>query len=83
MVNPHIGSSFDVFLKEEGIYEEVTAVAVKKMLAWQLKQTRVERGVREERAPSRCKRTEGTVGEAANRSLDIRDSCLTSCVPAT
>jgi antitoxin HicB len=31
-----IGGSFDDFLKEEGIYEEVTAVAIKRVLAWQL-----------------------------------------------
>ncbi len=34
--NPHIGSSFDDFLKEDGIYEEVTAVAVKRSLAMEL-----------------------------------------------
>jgi antitoxin HicB len=31
-----IGSSFDEFLKEEGIYEEVTARAVKRVIARQL-----------------------------------------------
>jgi antitoxin HicB len=31
-----IGSSFDDFLKEEGIYEEVTARAIKRVLARQL-----------------------------------------------
>ena len=31
-----IGSSFDDFLKEDGIYEEVTARAVKRVLARQL-----------------------------------------------
>jgi antitoxin HicB len=36
--NPHTGSSFDDFLKEEGLYEECTAVALKRILAWQLKQ---------------------------------------------
>ena len=35
--NPHEGSSFDDFLQEEGIYEECTAIAVKRVLAWQLK----------------------------------------------
>ncbi|MEA2882338.1 MAG: hypothetical protein QOH32_1594 [Bradyrhizobium sp.] len=34
--NPHIGSSFDDFLKQEGIYEEVTALAIKRVLARQL-----------------------------------------------
>jgi antitoxin HicB len=33
-----IGSSFDDFLKEEGIYEEVTARAIKRVIAWQLDQ---------------------------------------------
>lgn len=31
-----IGSSFDDFLKEEGIYEEVTAAAIKRVIARQL-----------------------------------------------
>jgi hypothetical protein len=31
-----IGSSFDNFLKEEGIYEEVTARAIKRVIARQL-----------------------------------------------
>jgi len=34
----HSGSSFDSFLEEEGIREEVEAVAIKRMLAWQLSQ---------------------------------------------
>ncbi len=34
----HIGSSFDDFLQEEGIFEEVNAVAVKRVLAWQIAQ---------------------------------------------
>jgi hypothetical protein len=45
MANPHIGSSFDEFLKEDGIYEEVTAVAVKRVLAWQLEQARLAQGL--------------------------------------
>jgi antitoxin HicB len=32
-----IGSSFDSFLKQDGIYEEVTARAVKRVLARQLR----------------------------------------------
>jgi len=32
----HSGSSFDDFLEEEGILEEVEAVAIKRVLAWQL-----------------------------------------------
>ena len=36
--NDHSGSTFDSFLEEEGIREEVEAVAVKRILAWQLEQ---------------------------------------------
>ena len=34
----HSGSSFDSFLEKEGIREEVKAVAIKRVLAWQLEQ---------------------------------------------
>ena len=36
------GSSFDSFLDEEGIREEVEAVAIKRVLAWQLEQAMKE-----------------------------------------
>jgi DNA-binding Xre family transcriptional regulator len=32
----HIGSSFDGWLREEGIYEQVTATAIKRVLARQI-----------------------------------------------
>ncbi len=35
-VNPHTGSSFDDFLKDDGIYEAVQAHALKRALAEQL-----------------------------------------------
>lgn len=34
--NRHIGSSLDDFLKEEGIHEDATNYAVKRVLAWQV-----------------------------------------------
>lgn len=34
--NPHIGSSFDDFLSEEAILDEVAAVATKRVIAWQI-----------------------------------------------
>jgi antitoxin HicB len=36
--NIHTGSSFDEFLKQDGIYEEVTAKALKRALAEQLEE---------------------------------------------
>ena len=32
----HTGSSFDSFLEEEGILEEVESAAIKRVIAWQL-----------------------------------------------
>ena len=34
--NPHIGSDFDDFLREEGVYNQAEAVAVKRVLAFEL-----------------------------------------------
>lgn len=38
----HSGSTFDSFLEKEGIREEVEAVAIKRVLAWQLEQAMQE-----------------------------------------
>ncbi|WP_051677178.1 helix-turn-helix domain-containing protein [Maridesulfovibrio frigidus] len=38
MKNEHLGSSFDDFLMEEGIQEEVTRNALKRVIAWQVTQ---------------------------------------------
>ena len=38
----HSGSTFDSFLEEEGIREEVEAAAIKRVLAWQLEQAMQE-----------------------------------------
>jgi antitoxin HicB len=38
----HSGSTFDSFLEQEGIREEVETVAIKRVLAWQLKQAMQE-----------------------------------------
>ena len=35
-VNPHWGSTLDDFLDEEGIREEATTAAIKRVIAWQL-----------------------------------------------
>lgn len=43
--NPHIGSSFSDFLKEEGIYEDVTAHAIKRVLAWQIEEAMKSQGI--------------------------------------
>ncbi len=36
--NPHRGSTLDEFLDSEGINDQATAIAVKRVIAWQLQQ---------------------------------------------
>jgi len=43
--NPQIGSSFGDFLREEGIYKDVTIHAVKRVLAWQIEQAMKGQGI--------------------------------------
>jgi predicted XRE-type DNA-binding protein len=43
--NPHIGSSFEDFLQEEGIAEEATAAAIKHVLAWQISEAMKAQGI--------------------------------------
>lgn len=43
--NPSVGSSFDDFLKDEGLYEEVTAGSIKRVLAWQLREAMTAQGM--------------------------------------
>jgi antitoxin HicB len=37
--NPHLGSDFDDYLREEGHYDEAQAVAVKRVLAYELERS--------------------------------------------
>ncbi|TYL47129.1 XRE family transcriptional regulator [Marinomonas sp. IMCC 4694] len=38
MANTHIGSSFDDFLEEAGVLAETNAVAIKRVIAWEIQQ---------------------------------------------
>jgi len=44
-MNPHIGSDFDDFLLEEGIFEEVEAAALKKVVACMVVQAMEEKHI--------------------------------------
>lgn len=43
--NRHAGSSIDDFLKEDGVFEEFQARAIKEVIAWQLSQTMAEQKI--------------------------------------
>lgn len=71
--NANVGSSFDDFLKEEAILDEATAVALKRVIAWQIAgEMKAQRLTKTELA----KRMH-TSRAALNRLLDEADPSLT------
>lgn len=44
-LNSGVGSSFDDFLKDEGLHEEITAASIKRVLAWQLREAMTAQGM--------------------------------------
>ncbi|GAB2908089.1 XRE family transcriptional regulator [Paraburkholderia jirisanensis] len=73
MANRHIGSNFDDFLAEEKVLEEVTAVAIKRVIAWQIAQEMKAQHITKTMMASRMK----TSRSALNRLLDHDDTSLT------
>lgn len=71
--NPHIGSSLDDFLIEEGIYEQVNEVAIKRVLAWQIEQAMKEEGLSKSAMAERM----GTSRPALDRLLDPDNPSIT------
>lgn len=55
MKNKHMGSSFEDFLEEEGIYEEATAHAIKRVLAWQIERAMAEQDITKSEMARRMK----------------------------
>lgn len=50
-----IGSSFEDFLKEDGIYEDVTAYAEKRVLAWQIQEAMKEQKITKQKMAVRMR----------------------------
>ncbi len=73
MNNPHVGSSFDDFLAEDAMLDEVTAVAVKRVIAWQIEQ---EMAAQKLTKTAMAKKMH-TSRAALNRLLDETDTSLT------
>ena len=53
--NPHEGTSFDEFLREEGMLEEVHAHAIKSVLAWQFAQVMKAQSLSKKKMAERLK----------------------------
>lgn len=68
-----IGSTLDSFLEEEGILGEATAVAIKRILAWQVVQAMEEEGVSKVEMAKRMH----TSRSALDRLLDPGNASIT------
>jgi DNA-binding Xre family transcriptional regulator len=73
MKNPHIGSDFDGFLKEEGIREEVVAAAIKRVISWQLVEAMNAKRITKTEMAARMHTSRAVV----NRLLDEEDTSVT------
>lgn len=63
----NIGSNFDDFLAEEVQLDEVTAVAVKRVIAWQLGEAMKEEGISKSSLAKRMQTSSGRVGSDTRR----------------
>jgi DNA-binding Xre family transcriptional regulator len=73
MKKKNIGSSFDDWLREEGIYEESTAVAIKRVLARQISQEMIDRKLSKSEMAKRMQ----TSRAALDRLLDPENDAIT------
>ncbi len=74
MSKKHMGSSIDDFLKEEGIFEEAQARAVKEVVAWQLAKAMKKKKISKNKMAALLKTSRTQV----DRILDGRDDITLS-----
>ena len=72
-MNKHIGSDFDDFLAEHGIAEEVSAAALKRVIAWQIAEAMKLQKVTKKALAQRMH----TSRTAVDRALDQNDAGMT------
>lgn len=71
--NPRIGSDFEDFLRKEGRLEEATAVAVKRVLAWEFEEAMKRANVSQAEMARRMSTSRAVV----RRLLDANDLSIT------
>ena len=76
MTKPHIGSSLDDFLKEEGIFEETQTRAIKEVVAWQLAQAMKERSLSKVRLAALLKTSRSQLDRLLDPTSDVTISSL-------
>src|SRR5947208_4873347 len=76
MSKKHMGSSIDDFLKEEGIFEEAQAQAVKEVVAWQLDEAMRKRKISKNKMAKLLKTSRTQVDRLLSPKSDITLSSL-------
>jgi len=72
----HMGSSIDDFLKEEGIFEEAQAQAVKEVVAWQLDEAMRKQKISKNKLATLLRTSRTQVDRLLNPKNDITLSSL-------
>lgn len=73
MNRKHLGSNFDDFLKEENLYEQVQAVAIKRVITYQIAQEMKKKKLTKTEMANRMK----TSRAALERLLDPDNASIT------
>ena len=71
--HPRLGSDFEEFLREDGRLQEATAIAIKRVLAWELQRAMQSAGVSQAEMARRMKTSRAVV----RRLLDQSDPAVT------
>jgi predicted XRE-type DNA-binding protein len=76
MSKKHMGSSIDDFLKEEGIFEETQAQAIKEVVSWQLAKAMKKKKISKARMAALLKTSRTQVDRLLDPKMDITLSSL-------
>jgi predicted XRE-type DNA-binding protein len=70
------GSSLDDFLKDEGVFEETQALAVKEVVAWQLAEAMQQRSISKTQLATLLKTSRSQVDRLLDPTRDVTLSTL-------
>jgi len=71
--NPYVGSTLDELLAEEGILSEVSAIAIKRVLAWQVSESMSTQGLNKSQMAEQMR----TSRTSLDRLLDPENTAVT------
>lgn len=74
--SPHLGSSLDDFLREEGIFEQTRNQAVKEVIAWQLAQAMQEQSLSKTRMAELLQTSRSQLDRLLDPTSDVTLSTL-------